>query len=57
LTTNVSCRTGSLASLEPNMKMLVLQLDKWGLDDAHKDKQNKIYTSDFKVSKLGVGLI
>ncbi|PNF21051.1 Phosphatidylinositol 3,4,5-trisphosphate 3-phosphatase and dual-specificity protein phosphatase PTEN [Cryptotermes secundus] len=43
-------RTGSLASLEPNMKMLVLQLDKWGLDDAHKDKQNKIYTSDFKVS-------
>ncbi|XP_021922411.1 phosphatidylinositol 3,4,5-trisphosphate 3-phosphatase and dual-specificity protein phosphatase PTEN [Zootermopsis nevadensis] len=43
-------RTGSLVSLEPNMKMLVLQLDKWGLDDAHKDKQNKVYTSDFKVS-------
>ncbi|XP_069700177.1 phosphatidylinositol 3,4,5-trisphosphate 3-phosphatase and dual-specificity protein phosphatase PTEN isoform X3 [Periplaneta americana] len=43
-------RTGSLVSLEPNMKMLVLRLDKWGLDDAHKDKQNKIYTADFKVS-------
>jgi len=37
------------------MKMLVLQLDKWGLDDAHKDKQNKVYTSDFKVSYLEVG--
>jgi hypothetical protein len=35
--------------------MLVLQLDKWGLDDAHKDKQNKVYTSDFKVSYLEVG--
>jgi hypothetical protein len=44
-------------SLEPNMKMLVLQLDKWGLDDAHKDKQNKIYTSDFKVRLLETGCI
>ncbi|PSN44035.1 hypothetical protein C0J52_19611 [Blattella germanica] len=43
-------RTGSLVSLEQNMKMLVLRLDKWGLDDAHKDKQNKVYTSDFRVS-------
>jgi hypothetical protein len=55
MTVTVSHRTGSLVSLEPNMKMLVLQLDKWGLDDAHKDKQNKVYTSDFKVSFLGVG--
>jgi hypothetical protein len=39
------------------MKMLVLQIDKWGLDDAHKDKQNKIYTSDFKVSLLETGCI
>nr|CAD7265575.1 unnamed protein product [Timema shepardi] len=30
--------------------MLVLRIDKWGLDDAHKDKQNKLYSSDFKVS-------
>nr|CAD7198579.1 unnamed protein product [Timema douglasi] len=43
-------RTSSLVSLLPDSKMLVLRIDKWGLDDAHKDKQNKLYSSDFKVS-------
>ncbi|XP_066994326.2 phosphatidylinositol 3,4,5-trisphosphate 3-phosphatase and dual-specificity protein phosphatase PTEN isoform X2 [Anabrus simplex] len=42
--------TGSLASLNSDSKMLLLRLDKWGLDDAHKDKQNKLYSPDFQVS-------
>ncbi|XP_046407113.1 phosphatidylinositol 3,4,5-trisphosphate 3-phosphatase and dual-specificity protein phosphatase PTEN-like isoform X2 [Ischnura elegans] len=42
-------RTSSLMNLEPDMKMLVLKLEKSGLDDAHKDKQNKIFSPDFKV--------
>lgn len=29
---------------------LVLRIDKSGLDDAHKDKNHKQYSSDFKVS-------
>ncbi|GLH12953.1 Spastin [Gryllus bimaculatus] len=53
-------RTGSLASLNSDSKMLLLRLDKWGLDDAHKDKQNKLYSEDFKVSlfmlRVPVGL-
>ncbi|CAB3364161.1 Hypothetical predicted protein, partial [Cloeon dipterum] len=28
---------------------LTLTIDKWHLDDAHKDKQNKIFEQDFKV--------
>nr|CAD7458256.1 unnamed protein product [Timema tahoe] len=44
-------RTSSLVSLIPDSKMLVLRIDKWGLDDAHKDKQNKLYSSDFKISE------
>lgn len=27
-----------------------MTLDKWQLDDAHKDKQHKMYSADFKVS-------
>lgn len=30
--------------------MVLLRLDKWELDDAHKDKTNKIYAPDFRVS-------
>ncbi|XP_052120877.1 phosphatidylinositol 3,4,5-trisphosphate 3-phosphatase and dual-specificity protein phosphatase PTEN isoform X2 [Frankliniella occidentalis] len=47
-----SVRTRSLASLDPDAKMVVLTLDKWELDDAHKDKQNKIFAADFRVHVL-----
>ncbi|XP_076233077.1 phosphatase and tensin-like protein isoform X2 [Calliopsis andreniformis] len=43
-------RAGSLASLGPMPPTLVLTIDKWGLDGAHKDKQDKAYSADFKVS-------
>ncbi|XP_076755998.1 phosphatase and tensin-like protein isoform X3 [Xylocopa sonorina] len=43
-------RAGSLASLGPMPPTLVLSIDKWGLDDAHKDKHHKVYSADFKVS-------
>jgi phosphatidylinositol-3,4,5-trisphosphate 3-phosphatase/dual-specificity protein phosphatase PTEN len=42
-------RTGSLASLGPMPPTLMLTIDKWGLDGAHKDKHHKIYNADFKV--------
>lgn len=42
-------RTGSLASLGPMPPSLVLNIDKAGLDDAHKDKHHKLYSADFKV--------
>lgn len=45
-------RTGSLASLGPMPPTLVLRIDKLGLDDAHKDKHNKQYSADFKVSSF-----
>ncbi|XP_048510883.1 phosphatidylinositol 3,4,5-trisphosphate 3-phosphatase and dual-specificity protein phosphatase PTEN isoform X2 [Athalia rosae] len=45
-------RTGSLASLGPMPPSLVLNIDKAGLDDAHKDKHHKLYSADFKVSLL-----
>lgn len=48
-------RTGSLASLEPdNRNALMLSIDKWNLDDAHKDKQNKIYDKNFKVNLINI---
>ncbi|XP_015174985.1 PREDICTED: phosphatidylinositol 3,4,5-trisphosphate 3-phosphatase and dual-specificity protein phosphatase PTEN isoform X1 [Polistes dominula] len=47
---HVKPRTGSLASLGPMPPNLELIIDKWGLDDAHKDKHHKIYSADFKVS-------
>ncbi|XP_034256934.1 phosphatidylinositol 3,4,5-trisphosphate 3-phosphatase and dual-specificity protein phosphatase PTEN isoform X2 [Thrips palmi] len=46
---DASSRTRSLAPLNPDTKVVILRLDKWELDDAHKDKQNKIYASDFRV--------
>ncbi|XP_072944734.1 phosphatidylinositol 3,4,5-trisphosphate 3-phosphatase and dual-specificity protein phosphatase PTEN isoform X2 [Epargyreus clarus] len=33
----------------PNLETFKLTLNKWQLDDAHKDKQNKLYSPDFKV--------
>nr|XP_031849649.1 phosphatidylinositol 3,4,5-trisphosphate 3-phosphatase and dual-specificity protein phosphatase PTEN isoform X5 [Nomia melanderi] len=47
---HVKPRTGSLASLGPMPATLVLSIDKWGLDNAHKDKHHKAYSADFKVS-------
>ncbi|KAG7197813.1 hypothetical protein KM043_001627 [Ampulex compressa] len=47
---HVKPRTGSLASLEPMSPTLILNIDKWDLDDAHKDKNHKLYSADFKVS-------
>uniref|UniRef100_A0ABD2XEJ6 Phosphatidylinositol 3,4,5-trisphosphate 3-phosphatase and dual-specificity protein phosphatase PTEN n=1 Tax=Trichogramma kaykai TaxID=54128 RepID=A0ABD2XEJ6_9HYME len=42
-------RTGSLASLGSNPHSLVLAIDKWNLDKAHKDKTNKIFPHNFQV--------
>ncbi|XP_045500142.1 phosphatidylinositol 3,4,5-trisphosphate 3-phosphatase and dual-specificity protein phosphatase PTEN isoform X1 [Colias croceus] len=33
----------------PNLETFKLTLNKWELDDAHKDKQHKLYSADFKV--------
>lgn len=44
-------RANSCSSLSlDNSPVLLLRIDKWDLDKAHKDKQNKLYSSDFKVS-------
>lgn len=41
----------SLASLQTeSYGELMLTIDKWHLDDAHKDKQNKIFDQNFKVT-------
>jgi len=47
---HVKPRTGSLASLGPMPPTLILRIDKSGLDNAHKDKNHKLYSPDFKVS-------
>lgn len=36
---------------ETNSRLVVLRINKNDLDDAHKDKANKIFSSDFKVMK------
>ncbi|XP_041981785.1 phosphatidylinositol 3,4,5-trisphosphate 3-phosphatase and dual-specificity protein phosphatase PTEN isoform X2 [Aricia agestis] len=36
----------------PNLETFKLTLSKWQLDDAHKDKQHKIFTPDFKVELI-----
>lgn len=51
MTSHTKQRTGSLASLGPMPPTLVLNIDKWGLDDAHKDKHHKLYDANFKVSR------
>lgn len=43
-------RAGSLASLGPMPPTLVLAIEKSGLDNAHKDKNHKLFSKDFKVS-------
>ncbi|XP_046602947.1 phosphatidylinositol 3,4,5-trisphosphate 3-phosphatase and dual-specificity protein phosphatase PTEN isoform X2 [Neodiprion virginianus] len=50
VTAHTKPRTGSLTSLGPMPPSLVLNIDKAGLDDAHKDKHHKLYSADFKVS-------
>jgi hypothetical protein len=40
----------SSLSIDNSSRMLLLRIDKWDLDVAHKDKQNKLYSSDFRVS-------
>ncbi|XP_043275823.1 phosphatidylinositol 3,4,5-trisphosphate 3-phosphatase and dual-specificity protein phosphatase PTEN isoform X3 [Venturia canescens] len=52
VTSHAKPRAGSLASLGPMPPALVLSIDKWGLDGAHKDKHHKDYSADFKVSLL-----
>ncbi|XP_020287756.1 phosphatidylinositol 3,4,5-trisphosphate 3-phosphatase and dual-specificity protein phosphatase PTEN isoform X2 [Pseudomyrmex gracilis] len=47
---HVKSRTGSLTSLGSMPPTLVLRIDKSGLDDAHKDKNHKTFSPDFKVS-------
>ncbi|XP_014246713.1 phosphatidylinositol 3,4,5-trisphosphate 3-phosphatase and dual-specificity protein phosphatase PTEN isoform X2 [Cimex lectularius] len=52
-------RASSLLDLETESKLVALRIDKWDLDDAHKDKANKLYPADFRVvvvmSKIGQG--
>ena len=42
-------RTGSLASLD-HLPMLILTIEKGDIDGAHKDKNHKLFSPDFKVS-------
>ncbi|XP_073991536.1 phosphatase and tensin-like protein isoform X3 [Rhodnius prolixus] len=42
-------RASSLINLEMEPKLLMLRIDKWDLDDAHKDKTNKMFPPDFRV--------
>lgn len=49
-TTTPSTITNTNTNVDKEEKMVVLRLNKWELDDAHKDKQNKLYTPDFQVS-------
>lgn len=44
-------RASSLMNLEEE-RQLILRIDKWDLDDAHKDKANKLYPPDFRVIVL-----
>ena len=50
MTQHINQGTGSLANLGSVQPTLVLSIDKWGLDDAHKDKHHKLYNENFKVS-------
>lgn len=43
-------RSASQPNIQVDMKNYFLSLSKWELDDAHKDKQNKLYNADFRVS-------
>lgn len=46
-------RASSLMNLEEErQERLILRIDKWDLDDAHKDKANKLYPPDFRVTVL-----
>lgn len=47
---NTKPLTGSLKSIDPK-PLRILNIDKYDLDDAHKDKQNKFFPQDFKVIK------
>lgn len=40
----------ALGAAQKDEKLIVLRLKKSELDDAHKDKQNKLYSPDFQVS-------
>ncbi|KAK9505697.1 hypothetical protein O3M35_009688 [Rhynocoris fuscipes] len=51
-THNHKPRASSLINLEIEPKLLMLRIDKWDLDDAHKDKANKIFPADFRVSVI-----
>lgn len=42
-------RSASQPNINVDLKTLILSLTKWELDDAHKDKANKVYNADFKV--------
>lgn len=49
----VFLESSSLASLQTDCYgELMLTIDKWHLDDAHKDKQNKIFDQNFKVNSF-----
>lgn len=45
-------RSASQPNINVDMKTLSLSLSKWELDDAHKDKQNKVYSDEFRVNIL-----
>lgn len=48
--TMIFYRAHSVGEAESNnSRLVVLRMNKNDLDDAHKDKQNKIFSSDFKV--------
>lgn len=49
---HIKPRTGSLANLNPLAPALTLTIDKSGLDGAHKDKNHKLFSENFKVKYL-----
>lgn len=57
VTSHVKSRTGSLASLDSMPPTFVLRIGKSELDKAHKDTNNKLYSEDFKVSRIHVMII
>lgn len=45
-------RAHSVGDINSDARLLIVRIPKNDLDDAHKDKQDKIFSSDFKVGEI-----